>query len=271
VCSQAVKSRPTSQITQAVAALQSPLRIINSSGVNEHLFSDEAQDGPILMRRRANPFKFPTPKAIVSRILTRGISTAITPDAKTEQPTAKPTPPEPDLLRVALKIFDVDGCVELAALENYAKQLPRSELYKTSTISFAINDIELHYAAMPAFDFHSMINDVAEAISTELGTMRSLFSYTGNGVFIGLSEHGTPRAVSAIAQKINAEFAESEIDPESDQPFEIRVSAGEPVGMTWSSGASVTAALRQAVKQALAARKRDGELRDSFWFKELNA
>jgi CheY-like chemotaxis protein len=187
-------------------------------------------------------------------------------------PAARPAPaPAPALdapvcLSAKLKIYDTDRFIALTALENYAKQLSRSALYGSCVFGFAVRDIEMYHSALSPFDFHCMINDVADAISHEMQSCQSLLSYAGDGIFVGIVERDWRPQTERVMNHVNARLAQTDITDGDGHVLDVRVSAGHALRLTWKSGSSVLEALTQARNSAATARIAHGKLRDGFWF-----
>jgi len=174
-------------------------------------------------------------------------------------------------LSATLKIFDTDRFIELKALENYAKQLSRGTLYGSSAFGFAIRDIEMYHSALSPFDFHCMINDVADAISADMQHCQSLLSYAGDGIFVGIAEHNWRPQTERVMNHVNARLAGADITDGDGTVLDVRISAGHALRLTWKSGCSVLDALTQARQSAATARVAYGKLRDGFWFMDRSA
>ncbi len=174
-------------------------------------------------------------------------------------------------LSAELEIFDTPGIVTPQTLESYIGQLPRRKVYSASCFGLAIRDVELHHAALSAFDFHSLINDVADVISEEMGTKTALFTYTGHGVFVGFIEDMPNPQTQRIMRHVNARLKAAGLTDGDDIALDVRVSAGEAETFTWRSSRTAEGVLAQARAGAIAARKEQGELRDQFWFMDKSA
>ncbi len=177
----------------------------------------------------------------------------------------------PVALSTQLRVFDALNFIDLPALENYAKQLSRATLYGSSAYAFAIRDVEDIHAKLTPFDFHSMINDVADAIGAEMRDCQTLISYAGDGVFVGIAESNWRPRTDHVMNHVNARLAGADIGDGDGQIVNVRVSAGQAVRLSWKSGRSVLDALAQARTSADQARVAFGRLRKEFWFMDRSA
>lgn len=178
---------------------------------------------------------------------------------------------DPVALATQLRIFDAKNFIELPALENYAKQLSRSTLYGSSAYAFAIRNIDDLHKRLTPFDFHSMINDVAEAIGAEMNDCQTLISYVGDGIFTGIAESNWRPQTERAMNHVNTHLASADITDGDGKVIDVRVSAGQAVRLAWKSGRSVLDALEQARVSADQARIAFGKLRNEFWFLDRSA
>ncbi|MEL6640144.1 MAG: response regulator [Pseudomonadota bacterium] len=174
-------------------------------------------------------------------------------------------------LSTQLRIFDAAHFIELPALENYAKQLSRSTLYGSSAYAFAIREIEHLHASLSPFDFHSMINDVADAIGAEMKSCQTLISYSGDGIFVGIAESNWRPRTEHVMNHVNTRLAAADIENGDGHVLDVRVSAGQAVRLAWKSGRSVLDGVAQARTSADQARIAFGKLRNEFWFMDRSA
>ena len=178
---------------------------------------------------------------------------------------------EPVALSTQLRIFDAAHFIDLPALENYAKQLSRGTLYGSSAYAFAIRDIDRLHTALSPFDFHSMINDVADTIGHEMKDCQTLMSYMGDGIFVGIAESNWRPRTEHVMNHVNTRLAAADIENGDGHVLDVRVSAGQAVRLAWKSGRSVLDALTQARHSADQARIAFGKLRGEFWFMDRSA
>lgn len=177
----------------------------------------------------------------------------------------------PVALGAQLRIFDAQNFIELRALENYAKQLSRSTLYGSSAYAFAIRDIATLHAQLSAFDFHSVVNDVADAIGAEMQGCQTLLSYAGDGIFVGIAEKNWRPQTERVMNCVNTHLGKADLCDGDGRSLDVRVSAGQAVRLAWKSGHSVLDALAQAQNSADQARIAFGQLRREFWFMDRSA
>ena len=186
---------------------------------------------------------------------------------------AQPAPAfdAPVALGAKLRIFDAANFIELTALENYAKQLSRGTLYGSAAYAFAIRKIDLLHQSLSPFDFHSMINDVADAIGAEMDDCQTLISYAGNGIFVGIAESNWRPQLDRVMNRVNTRLGAAGLSDGDGQDLNVKVSAGHAVRLAWKSGHSVLDALSQARGSADQARIAFEKLRREFWFMDRTA
>jgi CheY-like chemotaxis protein len=164
-----------------------------------------------------------------------------------------------------ISIYDVDNVIDYMAMENYVGQLSRNALFGSTAFAFTVREIESFHASMNAFEFYSMISDVAEVISDTLQGRQFLMSYAGNGTFVCVTESGWRPEVVKVMDAINLALATTELYDNSGTRIEPRVSCGEPVRLIWRAGGSVIEALATAHASAECAAADHGRAKKDFW------
>lgn len=174
-------------------------------------------------------------------------------------------------LSARLEVYDTPGIVSPQTLETYITQLPRRSVYGSSCFGLAIRDIELHHETLCGFDFHSLVNDVADAISDEFKSRKALFAYSGDGVFVGLIENEVDPQAQRTMRHLNAKLKSAELTDGDGTPLDVRLSAGSPATFTWRAARAAESVLAEARANAIIARNEHGKLRDQFWFMDRSA
>lgn len=164
-----------------------------------------------------------------------------------------------------ISIYDVDNVIEYSSMENYVAQLSRSALFGSTTFAFSIREIETFHAAMSAFEFYSLISDVAEVISDTLQGHQFLMSYAGSGTFVCITESGWRPNMKGLMESVNLELSQTELFDNYGQRIHPRVSAGQAVRLIWKSGNSVMDALAQAHSSAEAASQAHTRAMANYW------
>ncbi|MEL6571619.1 MAG: response regulator [Pseudomonadota bacterium] len=191
--------------------------------------------------------------------------------AQVDLDQAAPAFDSPVALSTPLRIFDAANFIDKPALDNYARQLSRATLYGSSAYALAVRDIAALHDTLSPFDFHSMVNDVADAIGAEMRECQTLIAYAGNGIFVGLAESNWRPRMDHVMNHVNARLAEADIGDGDGHVIDVRVSAGQAIRLAWKSGRSVIDALNQAEHSADRARVAFGKLRQEFWFMDRSA
>ena len=170
-----------------------------------------------------------------------------------------------------ISIYDVDNVIEYMAMENYIAQLSRSALFGSTTFAFAIRKVEEHHKVMSAFEFFSLVSDVAEIISDTLAGHQFLMSYAGSGTFVCVTESGWRPDTTALMDAINLSLSRTELYDNSGQQLYVRVSAGEAVRLIWKSENSVMEAVAAAHISAETASASHERALNDFWLTEQRA
>jgi len=170
-----------------------------------------------------------------------------------------------------ISVYDVDNVIEYMAMENYVAQLSRSRLVGSTTFAFTIRKIEEHYQCMSAFEFFSLISDVAEVISDTLATHQFLMSYAGSGTFVCVTESGWRPNMTELMDAVNLSLSRTELYDNAGQQLYVRVSAGEAIRLIWKSGSSVMEAVAAAHASAEAASLAHEQAQADFWLVERRA
>lgn len=145
-----------------------------------------------------------------------------------------------------LPIDDVDGVIDYIALENYICQLSRGSLFGSSILGFHITDVERIFQASSAFDYESIITDVAESITNCLRCSQYLVSYAGNGTFACVYSSDQKLDPAAFEKKIRNGISSMGLYYSDGRPIVLTVVAGNPVRLTFRSGQQIADALFQA-------------------------
>ena len=164
-----------------------------------------------------------------------------------------------------ISIYDVDNVIEYTAMENYIAQLSRSALFGSTTFAFTIREIDAFHAALSAFEFYSLISDVAEVLSDTLIGHQFLMSYAGNGTFVCITESGWRPNMGSLMDAVNFELSQTELFDNHGERIHPRVSAGDAVRLIWKSGTSVMDAMAQAHSSAEAASLAHTNSLTDFW------
>tara|TARA_R110002074_G_scaffold143102_3_gene289882 strand:+ start:5513 stop:6502 length:990 start_codon:yes stop_codon:yes gene_type:complete len=170
-----------------------------------------------------------------------------------------------------ISIYDVDNVIEYMAMGNYVAQLSRSALFGSTTFAFTVRKIEEHHQSMSAFEFFSLVSDVAEVISDTLVGHQFLMSYAGSGTFVCVTESGWRPDMPALMDAINLSLSRTELYDNAGQQLYVRVSAGEAIRLIWKSENSVMEAVAAAHISAEAASASHERALKDFWLVEQRA
>lgn len=174
-------------------------------------------------------------------------------------------------LHEPIAIYDVENVIDYTAMQNYVAQLSRTTLFGSTTFAFTIRKIDAHHKAMSAFEYSSMISDVAEIISDTLAGRQYLMAYAGHGTFVCVTESGWRPDMEALMDEINLSLSQTELYNNAGERLYVRVSAGEPVRLIWQSEQTVMEAVSKAHASAEAASVAYERAQDGFWLGERHA
>lgn len=192
--------------------------------------------------------------------------------AQAHDPSVTPLQPT-DVIELfePISIYDVENVIDYTAMENYVAQLSRSSLFGSSTFAFSIRKIQEHHSSMSAFEFYSMISDVAEIISDTLVNCQYLMCYAGNGTFVCVTESGWRPNTESLMDAINLRLATTELYDNKGQRLYVRVSAGEALRMIWKTGNSLMETIGAAHASAEHASELHEKAMNDFWLEEQRA
>ncbi len=153
---------------------------------------------------------------------------------------------KPYTLEERFSIDNVDGVIDYIALENYICQLSRGSLFGSSILGFHIADIERIFQASSAFDYESIITDVAESITNCLSCSQYLVSYAGNGTFACVYSSDQKLTPAAFEKEIRDSISSMGLYYSDGRPIVLTVVAGSPIRLTFRSGQKIADALLEA-------------------------
>ena len=168
-------------------------------------------------------------------------------------------------------IRDIDGIVDVMALENYVAKLSRARLFGSSVFAVSIRRIEQLYQQTTSFDFQSMIVDVAEALSDTLGLENFMAAYAGNGTYVCVIEGGKINDYAAFTNRLNLAIHKLEMHCSDGRPLNVRVCLGQSSRLMWQSSASALDTLSLAVNSAEQEAQRMEKSLDEFWYMGASA
>lgn len=147
-------------------------------------------------------------------------------------------------------VDDVEGVISYIALENYVSQLSRGSLFGSTVLAFSIVEIDQLFNGTTAFDFESLITDVAEAITICLQRSQSLVSYAGNGTFACIIESAEKTPLEILEQELREVIASMELCYSDGRPILFSVVTGKYIRLTFRSGQNVVNSLSEAARAA---------------------
>ncbi|WP_370401959.1 response regulator [Sulfitobacter sp. JB4-11] len=164
-----------------------------------------------------------------------------------------------------ISVYDVENVIDYTAMENYVAQLSRQSLFGSTAFAFTIRQTADYHAGLSAFEFFSMISDVAEVISDTLTGHQFLMSYAGSGTFMCITESGWRPDMKALMDAINLSLARTELYNNDGQRLQPRVCAGNAVRLVWKNGDTVMEAIAAAHASAEEACDLFAKTQNNYW------
>lgn len=124
-------------------------------------------------------------------------------------------------------IEGVKNLVTSAALANYITQVPAKELTGIDVVAVKIDQIDEVYAKATSGEFIAGLKEVATAVGSSFTASGGLLAYTGNGLFLVISDIANRRSSSSIEADLQALLADKFFDGGHNSP--MKISIGEPV------------------------------------------
>jgi CheY-like chemotaxis protein len=174
-------------------------------------------------------------------------------------------------LHKPFEIRDIDGVVDVVALENYVSKLSRSRLFGSSVFAISIRRIEQLFMQATPFDFQCMIVDVAEALSDTLGERNFIAAYAGNGSFVCVVEGAKIYNYPEFTDRLNLAIQRLEMHSSDGTRLRLRVSTGQASRIMWQSGTTALDLLAHAVNSAEQEAVRAEKQLDDFWYSGATA
>ncbi|MFZ3582890.1 response regulator [Loktanella sp. DJP18] len=168
-------------------------------------------------------------------------------------------------------IRDIDGIVDVVALENYVARLSRTRLFGSSVFAISVRRVEQLYLNTSSFDFQSMIVDIAEALSDTLSRENFMAAYAGNGTFVCVIEGGKLSDFDRFTDQLNIAIHALGMHCSDGRPLHVRVCAGQSSRLMWQSGASALDTMSQAVNSAEQEAQRLEKNLENFWYMGASA
>ncbi len=168
-------------------------------------------------------------------------------------------------------IKDINGIVDVVALENYVAKLSRGRLFGSSVFGVSIRRVDQFFNEMSSFDFQCLIVDVAEALSDTLSSHAFIAAYAGGGSFVCVIEGTKLNDYPHFTDQLNLAIQRLDMHSSNGERLNVRVSTGQASRIMWQSGATALDILSYAVNSAeQKACKVEKDL-DNFWYNGATA
>lgn len=144
---------------------------------------------------------------------------------------------------------NVEGLIDVLAMENYLLQMSRGSFVGTSLFALRIIDIgDLYVNCSPAL-FHDILADVAECALAALSRAECIMAYAGNGSFAGVVGSADYRDFEDLALDINMQIERLGLVDDEYRPLQVRVAVGAPQAIgVFHSGRWVVAQMRKLIE-----------------------
>lgn len=180
-------------------------------------------------------------------------------------------PDAPLSLYKPFDIRDIDGIVDVVALENYVARLSRTRLFGSSVFAVSVRRVEQLYLNTSSFDFQCLIVDVAEALSDTLAMENFMAAYAGSGTFVCVIEGSKLSDLDRFTDQLNIAINGLGMHCSDGRPLHVRVCVGQSSRLMWQSGASALDTMSQAVNSAEHEAQRLEKNLENFWYMGASA
>ena len=166
--------------------------------------------------------------------------TKANPDTGAGAPTAPDVP----------EALVIDGLVDLVALTNYLRQLSRAGLAVSQILSVMVDRFGALEARASEAERLYALGEVATAINAAMVTSIGLMAYTGNGVFVVISNAPTRLAAAEVEAEVQHLLDERNAEFDDGHPMDLEVSVGSPVQPSLGALSDVQTAVDRAIARA---------------------
>ena len=147
--------------------------------------------------------------------------------------------------------FDgVRNLVDGVSLTNYLKQLSRSGLAASQIIAVMIDRFDNLYAHASPTELRYALREVADAVHSTLLTNLALIAYTGNGLFIVVSNAASALPSIEIESRVQELLDDRNTEYDDGSPMDLEVSIGNPVLPPVGNIGAVEVSVERAVARA---------------------
>lgn len=155
-------------------------------------------------------------------------------------------------LPAATEVVGVPKLVDVAALKNYLKQLSRSGATSSQVTALGIQQVEdLHARATPD-EFQYALREVASAISFIMTPSLALMAYSGNGIFLVVSNAAAPLDPEHIEGEVQYFLDERDLQYDDTTPMNFEVLAGGAIRPISASLEDIEGSIGRAVARLTA-------------------
>lgn len=151
-----------------------------------------------------------------------------------------------------LKVGEIEGEIEIIALENYLLQLSRIKTNEMSAFSFVIKDAAKLHLVSARNEFHDVLRAMGKAISKHLRAPHLFISYAGYGVFVGVMEGKSIDGIERdlLEETVQQSFEGTTIASKSGAPMKIELIMSIPKPLGKWSGLNVVDVLYRTIGDA---------------------
>lgn len=132
-------------------------------------------------------------------------------------------------LKEPIELEGKPDCVEFPALSNYLQHLSRAALESVQVLAVKIDQIEPFYQDSTTEEFLYVLEEVAGAIGTVMHPTGCVLAYSGNGIFIIISNKSTLEPSKGLETEIQEIIDGLDLQYDDGRPIDIAVSMGNPI------------------------------------------
>lgn len=132
-------------------------------------------------------------------------------------------------LKEPVELEGKPDCVDFPALSNYLQHLSRASLESVQVLAVKIDQIEALYRESTTEEFLYVLQEVAGAIGKVMHPTGCVLAYSGNGVFIIISNKSTLEPSKGLENEIQEIIDGLELEYDNGSPVDVAVSIGNPI------------------------------------------
>ncbi len=149
-----------------------------------------------------------------------------------------------------VQIEGIKDLIDYKSFKAYLTQLSRAGLESSQVLAIKIDGIEAIHARASSEEFLYALTEVADAISEVLKTSQHMMAYAGSGTFVVISGKTGLETSSGTETAIQYHLDDKNSEYDNGDPFDIEVSAGNPMRPNASDTEGVQKTIDRAIARA---------------------